>query len=85
MLYISFTTLEAILLFRVTPLLFGKVRECRKSETWSKASLDGVEIEHTAPTSVGLAPVESGLATNPPPFSAKTTLWRNTDWTWISE
>ena len=60
--------MKVILSLKVNPLLFGKVRECRKSETLSNASLDGVETAYPI-VNVSPAPVESGLDSDPPPFS----------------
>ena len=47
------------------PALFGSVLECLKSDTWSNASLDGVETQQPVKVS-SAAPVESGLDPDPP-------------------
>ena len=47
------------------PALFGRVLECLKSDTWSNASLDGVETQQPVKVS-SAAPVESGLDPDPP-------------------
>ena len=62
---ISFTLIpfESTLSIEMMPPLFGRVLEWRKSDTWSKASLEGVD---THPFNTSTAPIESGL--NPGPW-----------------
>lgn len=71
--FITFVPFEDALslLLTIPPTLFGRVLEYRKSDTWSKASLDGVD---TQPVKVSPAPIESGLDPGPRPFPLPVTI-----------